>query len=209
MRLAEFGGDTWYNNDRPDYAIDGQNALVMSTADTIATSLPEGSTDNAYAFARATFDYLHTYVSYDHEAIRTTSLRTDLFGGWYAIAMNRPTPISASFELVAFPVGTPLAFLETRIFQPMDELLGATSNFLSETLYEDRNIVLQTCFVEAQADVVNNKWLLSTPTAYIDWVEQADPPGEAVYDYYHPFDRSWGPTDPVQKMGPKRLIRSN
>ena len=48
--------------------------------------------------------------------------------------------------------------------------------------------------------MVNNKWLLSTPTAYIDWVEQADPTGEAVYDYYHPFDRSWGPgTDPVQK----------
>ena len=71
---------------------------------------------------------------------------------------------------------------------------------LSETWCEDRNIVLQTCFVEAQVDVVNNKWLLSTPTAYIDWVEQADPSGEAVYDYYHPFDRSWGPgTDPVQK----------
>jgi hypothetical protein len=35
-------------------------------------------------------------------------------------------------------------------------------------------------------DVVNNKWLISTPTAYIDWMETADSSGQLVYDYYHP-----------------------
>ena len=35
-------------------------------------------------------------------------------------------------------------------------------------------------------DVVNNKWLLSTPTAYVDWIEEADASGGLVYDYYHP-----------------------
>ena len=35
---------------------------------------------------------------------------------------------------------------------------------------------------------MNNKWLLSTPTAYLDWVEEADPSGSLVYEYYHPVD---------------------
>jgi hypothetical protein len=57
---------------------------------------------------------------------------------------------------------------------------------LKDSWCEERNIVLQTCFVEAQVDVVNNKWLLSTPTAYLDWIEEADGTGGMVYDYYHP-----------------------
>ena len=57
---------------------------------------------------------------------------------------------------------------------------------LKDSWCEERNIVLQTCFVDAQVDVVNNKWLLSTPTAYLDWIEEADPSGGMVYDYYHP-----------------------
>ena len=35
---------------------------------------------------------------------------------------------------------------------------------------------------------VVNKWLLSTPTAYVDWIEQPDPSGELVHGYYYPFD---------------------
>ena len=41
---------------------------MVATADAIATSLPEGESSNAYGFARATFDYLHAYISYDREA---------------------------------------------------------------------------------------------------------------------------------------------
>jgi len=33
---------------------------------------------------------------------------------------------------------------------------------------------------------VNNKWLLSTPTAYMEFVEEADPTGTSVWEYYHP-----------------------
>ena len=56
---------------------------------------------------------------------------------------------------------------------------------LSESWCEDHSVTLETCFVEAPVDVVNNKWLITTPTAYIDWVETADPSGQLVYDYYH------------------------
>jgi hypothetical protein len=59
---------------------------------------------------------------------------------------------------------------------------------LKDSWCEERNIILQTCFVEAQVDVVNNKWLLSTPTAYLDWVEEVDQSGSLVNRYYYPFD---------------------
>ena len=55
VRQAQFGGSYWYDRGgTAGYAINGQDALVMATADTIASSLPEGRTDNACAFARAT-----------------------------------------------------------------------------------------------------------------------------------------------------------
>jgi hypothetical protein len=57
---------------------------------------------------------------------------------------------------------------------------------LKDAWCEERNIAHQSCFVEGQVDVVNNKWLLATPTAYVDWVEEADPSGTLAYEYYHP-----------------------
>jgi hypothetical protein len=38
------------------------------------------------------------------------------------------------------------------------------------------------CYVEGSVDVVNHKWLVHTPTAYIDWVEKA--PWSNVDGYY-------------------------
>ena len=72
---------------------------------------------------------------------------------------------------------------------------------LADSWCEERNIVLQTCFVEAQVDVVNNKWLLSTPTAYVDWIEEADASGGMVYDYYHPVRSiSYGQGEAIQRL---------
>ena len=47
VRQAQFGGNYWYDRGgSAGYAINAQDALVMATADTIASSLPEGRTDN-------------------------------------------------------------------------------------------------------------------------------------------------------------------
>jgi hypothetical protein len=195
VRQADFGGGLWYDRERNpgvslrNYAINGEDALVMSTADAIASSLPEGSSTNAYAFARATFDYLHAYISYDRDAPVTARsgpqclaanmgdcdeqtnaffsiLRTRGVPGWYAFGvLGDPFLSSEGWEAHAWGY----------ILLPM-----------KSSWCEERNIVLQTCFVEAQVDVVNNKWLLSTPTAYVDWVEVADSSGTLVYEYYHP-----------------------
>ncbi len=203
VRAAQFGGDTWYNNNRPDYAIDGQSAIVMSTADAIATSLPEGSTNNAYAFARATFDYLHAYVTYDRQAPdpprsgpacleAETGDCDEQTNAYFSILRTRGVPGWYAFGVLGDP------------YFSNDGWEGHAWGYiqlpLKDSWCEARNIVLQTCFVEAQVDVVNNKWLLSTPTAYLDWVEEADPTGQLVFDYYHPFERTWdGGTDAPQK----------
>ena len=57
---------------------------------------------------------------------------------------------------------------------------------MSDEWCESRNIKLDDCFVEGSVDVVNNKWLLHTPTAYIDWIEEADPSGNLIHNYYTP-----------------------
>jgi hypothetical protein len=190
VRQSEFGGDQWYFRDSVGtHAIDARDALVMSTADTIASSLPEGSSSNAYAFARATFDYLHAYVSYDREAPSPARsgpqclaaqtgdcdeqtnayfslLRTRGIPGWYAFGvLGDPFYSNEGWEAHAW---------------------GYIQLPMNDAWCEERNIALQSCFVEGQVDVVNNKWLLSTPTAYVDWVEEADPSGTLAYEYYHP-----------------------
>ena len=52
-----------------DYAIDAiQFDIVQETVDIITADMPDGRSDNAYAFARAAFDYLHKNVAYDKYA---------------------------------------------------------------------------------------------------------------------------------------------
>ena len=190
VRQAQFAGNYWYDRGgSAGYAINAQDALVMATADTIASSLPEGRTDNAYAFARATFDYLHAYISYDRDAPSTarsgpaclaagTGDCDEQTNAYFSILRTRGVPGWYAFGVLGDP------FYSNEGWEA--HAWGYIQLPLKDSWCEERNIVLQTCFVEAQVDVVNNKWLLSTPTAYLDWIEEADPSGGMVYDYYHP-----------------------
>jgi hypothetical protein len=57
---------------------------------------------------------------------------------------------------------------------------------MSDSWCNDRNIKLDSCYVEASVDVVNNKWLLHTPNAYISWIEEPDATGTLLNSYYSP-----------------------
>ena len=57
---------------------------------------------------------------------------------------------------------------------------------MSDSWCESRDISLNSCFVDASVDVVNNKWLLHTPNAYISWIEQPYSTGTLVNNYYSP-----------------------
>ena len=53
---------------------------------------------------------------------------------------------------------------------------------MSDEWCENNDVILETCYVEGSVDVVNHKWLVHTPTAYIDWIEKA--PWSLVDEYY-------------------------
>lgn len=193
VRQGQFGSNLWYDRGPgAGFAINAQDAIVMATADTIASSLPEGSSENAYAFSRATFDYLHAYVSYDREApsparsgpaclAAGTGDCDEQTNAFFSILRTRGVPGWYAFGVLGDP------FFSNEGWEA--HAWGYIQLPLKDSWCEERNIVLQTCFVEAQVDVVNNKWLLSTPTAYLDWIEEADASGGSVYNYYHPVSR--------------------
>ena len=192
VRQGQFGNSLWYDRGPgAGFAINAQDAIVMATADAIAASLPEGKTDNAYAFSRATFDYLHAYISYDREApsparsgpaclAAGTGDCDEQTNAFFSILRTRGVPGWYAFGVLGDP------FFSNEGWEA--HAWGYIQLPMKDSWCEERNIVLQTCFVEAQVDVVNNKWLLSTPTAYVDWIEQPDPSGELVHGYYYPFD---------------------
>jgi hypothetical protein len=148
--------------------------------------LPEGRENNAYAFARAAFDWMHENVPYDKEAAtvpRTgptcladrlgdcdeqtnaflSVVRTRGIPGWYVFgALVNPLDF-ATWEMHAWGY----------IMLPLDSEWCAAQGVLQDN-----------CYVEGSVDVVNNKWLLHTTNAYIDWLEEPDPSGQAIADAY-------------------------
>ena len=190
VRQSDFGGGKWYDRGADGgWAINGEDALVLSVADVIASRLPEGQSENAYGFARATFDYLHEHITYDREAPTTARSGPDCLAAetgdcddqtnaFFSILRTRGVPGWYAFGVLGDP------FLTTEGWEA--HAWGYIQLPMSTEWCEERGIVLQTCFVEGQVDVVNNKWLLSTPTAYMEFVEEADPTGTSVWEYYHP-----------------------
>jgi len=67
-------------------------------------------------------------------------------------------------------------------------------------------------------DVVNNKWLLHTPNAYIAWIEEPDSTGSLLNSYYSPGKYSsnglerWAPSystlGDVDTSGGKHQVKS-
>lgn len=183
-----YSDELWYDRgSQGGWAIDAQHAEVLSVVRNIDANLPEGQEENAYAFARATFDYLHANVRYDTEAdviarsgptcladglgdcdeqtnAFLSILRTKGIPGWYVFGALTDSTYS-QWEAHAWGM----------ILLPMDD-----------EWCDQNNIQENSCYVEAAVDVVNNKWLLHTPTAYIDWVEVYDSSGDKVNSYYRP-----------------------
>ena len=102
----------------------------MATADTIASSLPEGSSDNAYAFSRAAFDYLHAYVSYDREAPSPARSGPACLAAGTGDCDEQTNAFFSTSGHGASPAGMPLAFWATPSFPTKDgkPTPGATFN---------------------------------------------------------------------------------
>ena len=90
-------------------------------------------------------------------------LRTKGIPGWFVFGALVDPLSFTTWELHAWGY----------IMLPLDEA-WCTANLI------DAN----DCFVEASVDVVNNKWLLHTTNAYVDWMEEPDPSGDAIASAY-------------------------
>jgi hypothetical protein len=191
-KVRNFSNPTWYdrgvrNGENAGYAINAQHELVNSTASLISASLPEGLKDNAYAFSRAAFDYLHEHVSYDKQApliARSGPLCLEDSTGDCDEQTNAFLSLLRVKNLPGWYVFGALADGDYLHWE--GHAWGYILLPMSESWCNDRNIELNTCFVEASVDVVNNKWLLHTPNAYISWIEEPDSTGTLLSNYYSP-----------------------
>ena len=183
-----YTSELWYDRgSQGGWAIDAQHAEVQAAVRNIEAMLPEGESENAYAFARSAFDYLHANIQYDTEAD--------------AIARSGPTCLADglgdcdeqtnAFLSILRAKGIPGwyvfgALTDSTYSQWEAHAWGMILLPMSDEWCDEQGIQLDSCFIEAAVDVVNNKWLLHTPTAYIDWIELYDTSGEKVNSYYRP-----------------------
>jgi len=191
-KVRDFTNPTWYDRGIKKgvdhgYAINSQHEIVNSTASLISASLPEGREDNAYAFSRAAFDYLHKHVSYDKNApitARSGPLCLEDSTGDCDEQTNAFLSLLRVKNLPGWYVFGALSDAEYLHWE--GHAWGYILLPMSDSWCNARNIELDSCFVEASVDVVNNKWLLHTPNAYISWIEEADSTGTLLSNYYSP-----------------------
>jgi hypothetical protein len=178
--------DRTYGSGNPDWAIDGTNGLVISAADNILASLPASQQDNVFAFSRAAFDYMRENVEYaqGNQFGPPRNGPTCLAQGmgdcdeqsnaWMSILRVKQVPTWYEFGA--------LTDMEHQRWEP-----HAWSNILipySLDWCDEQGIEPETCYLEGSVDVVNNKWLLHTPTAFSEFIEPASPDGEASSEFY-------------------------
>ena len=195
-RYVQFGQHKeWYDrnecqpaqpNCSPNFAISGKQSTaptVVQTAASIEASLPSDLKDNVYAYGRATFDWLNQNVPYDYGAgVQARSGEICLVDG-----LGDCDEQSNAFMSIMRVKGVPTWYAFGALTDPQFESWQGHGWAyimipLSDEWCEDNDVVLNTCYVEGSVDVVNRKWLVHTPTAYIDWIEKT--PASLIGEYY-------------------------
>ena len=187
---TDFGKNSqwYYSTHRNEYLINGNDPLIQLTALDISASLPGELSDNAYAFARAAFDFLVEKITYNpnadinpisgSECIETSTGDCDeVSNAWMSLMRVKEIPTWYEFGILLNPYNEKWeGHAWANVMLP-----------LSEGWCADKGITVDSCYILGEVDVVNNKWLLHTPTAVTDWIEVADPTGDLIDSAY----RGW------------------
>ena len=186
-RVNEFSDNPWYDRGgQYGWAIDGrQNTapLVHQTAASIEASLPSNLKNNAYAYARATFDWLNTNVPYYTAAPNVARSGEQCLQAGIGDCDEQSNAFMSIMRIKGIPTWYVFGALTDSQFQTWEGHAWAYIMLpMSEEWCENNGVILETCYVEGAVDVVNRKWLVHTPTAYIDWIEEA--PWDNVDGYY-------------------------
>ncbi|RZD44936.1 MAG: hypothetical protein CXT69_04185 [Methanobacteriota archaeon] len=167
------------------YLIDATHENVLQAATDISASLPEDKHDNAYAFARAAYDYLIDTLEYDKNAPLYARSGPDCLAAgkgdcdeqsnaWMSILRVKEIPTWYEFG----------ALLDTASNSWEGHGWANVMLPFNDAWCSANGVNLNDCYIEGSVDVVNNKWLLHTPTAYSEWIEVFDPADEFVSEYY-------------------------
>ncbi|MDB2320352.1 transglutaminase-like domain-containing protein [Candidatus Poseidoniales archaeon] len=178
------------------WAINAQHEVVNEVANQILQTLPEGESDNAYGYARAAFDYLHEHATYDKNAPMVARSGPECLAAGTGDCDEQTNAYLSLLRVQNLPGWYAFGALTDSKYQVWEaHAWGYIELPLSDEYCEAKGIELSTCFVQGQVDVVNNKWLLHTPTAYIAWIEQPDPTGDLLKAYYSPVQQLTSGTD--------------
>lgn len=169
------------------WAIDGQDSTVMNVSNLITQSLPNGENENAYGYARAAFDYLHKHVTYDKSAPIIARSGKECLAAGTGDCDEQTNAFLSLLRVKGIPGWYAFGALTSIEFEEWEaHAWGYIQLPLSESFCNENNIAINSCYVQGQVDVVNNKWFLHTPTAYIAWIEEPDPSGDLLNAYYRP-----------------------
>lgn len=193
-KSTAFSADKWYNRGSPaGYAINSQAEIILSTVAAISADLPEGMQDNAYAFSRATFDYLHKNIAYDKMAPVVARSGPSCLNDGQGDCDEQTNAFLSLVRVKEIPGWFVFGALTDYSFTTWEaHAWGYIQLPMSNEWCDANNIVRNSCFVNGAIDVVNNKWLLNTPTGYIDWIEEADEDATKLNKFYHPVSSSSG-----------------
>ena len=193
VRDNTFTATKWYNNnrlDQYDYAIDGAAADVIAAVASVESNLPEGN-DNVYDFVRGVFDYIRDKISYDDNAPSPSRSGPTCLADKTGDCDEQTNAFLSMLRVRGVPGWYVFGILSSQSFTQWEaHAWGYIQLPMSDEWCNERNIELNTCFVEASVDVTNNKWLLHTSSALIDWIEKPDPTGTYINAFYRPISFS-------------------
>ena len=167
-----------------DYAIDAESSIVIEIADMIQSSLPPEDQDNVFAFSHAAFIWVRDNIQYAKglETARSGPACIQAEKGdcdeqsnaWMSIV--RTKRVSTWYEM---------GILGSGDFSQWEA--HGWSNIalpLSEETCNERNIEPTSCYIIGAVDVVNNKWLLYTPTVYSNFIQKATHSSDDIDSVY-------------------------
>jgi hypothetical protein len=182
--------------DGSDYAIDSESTVVTEIADMIHSSLPPEEQDNVFAFSHASFIWVRDNIQYAEGL---------------AVARNGPSCIQAEKGDCDEQSNAWMSIVRTKKVSTWYEMgILGSGDFseweahgwanialpLSDETCSERNIASTSCYIVGVVDVVNNKWLLYTPTVYSNFIQEGTHSADdvdSVYTriYYGPTMRSF------------------
>ena len=167
-----------------DYAIDSESSIVTEVADMIHSSLPPEDQDNVFAFSHAAFIWVRDNIQYaDGLALARSGPNCiqaekgdcdEQSNAWMSIV--RTKRVSTWYEMGILGSGD---FSQWEAHGWSNIVLP-----LSEEACNERNIASTSCYIIGVVDVVNNKWLLYTPSVYSNFVQKAEHSADDVDSVY-------------------------